>query len=710
MKRENTMRISQMIAIAVVAWSWTLVAQAQDPSALLAVQQVSRDSTTSKTTVTVKNTGARPVTGWGMVFSSQQYTQELFYAVGIQSALPGMHVAGLGGLLPGESMDVVLPAGLDSNVKVNAVIFDDRTAAGDATQIAAMFQYRAAYVAEWQRWALVLSANATPGGTERAEIQRRLETAASPDEAAAKAAAVTAARHAIALLLQGTNTAATAAYLAERAPQLRLHAEQSAAASTPALLAAPPGTSSYASISRAPGTALMCSPVSVTSTSSSPASTTTMEISLAYLPGVGCAFANTQAATMISATSSTVRPRFTSIVCTEQPDFMVFISPDTQTIGYGLQVGYTVSVAGINGFESPVYLDASDLPPGATAYFTDTPIYPGESSTLIIQTSSTSGAQGSFVFTVTGAAGLLMHSAAAELQISPQTPQVNITSADITANQIMLTLSPGGLSGSLSVALFGDNASPTIYSATAAGGSYTISFNRDTLPTANYTTIYASWATPNGNVGETYGYSFDVLGHDWLQSTYNDPHESNCPVSQNNPAQNAWWVSAPGGICQSTGPYSLSGQFLTQVAINGSGLSSNYGWIQTENAYQLMCRDITHDYGNNGDGQYGINVRDYRQRTSAPPPSCGANYALNDQTVARYTDTSTNQGVAGINCGDRLLIFGGTYTQAIKTATDRCGGSACPAGSHHLDNFSTNGSCNPNAFPNYNNTTVIRLH
>ena len=102
------MRISQMIAIAVVAWSGTLAcAQAQDPSALLAVQKVSRDGTTSKTTVTVKNIGTRRVTAWGMVFSSQQYTHELFYSVGMESGLPGMHSAGFGGLLPGETMDVV---------------------------------------------------------------------------------------------------------------------------------------------------------------------------------------------------------------------------------------------------------------------------------------------------------------------------------------------------------------------------------------------------------------------------------------------------------------------------------------------------------------------------------------------------------------------------------------------------------------------------
>jgi hypothetical protein len=373
------MRISQMIAIAVVAWSGTIVAQAQDPSALLAVQQVSRDASISKTTVTVKNMGTRAITAWGMVFSSKQYTQEMFYALGIQSGRPGMHAAGLGELLPGESMDVVLPAGLDSSPRVNAVILDDRTAAGDEAQIAAMFQYRAAYAAEWQRWSLVLSANATPGGAEQSEIMHMLESPARPRGDAATAAGLTAAHQAIELLLQGASTAATTGYLSERAAQLQFHSERFAASST----AAPPASTTAAArialaISpasalrrepngcRAPGqrftiaaysdvfegsgtsmrkldqlgavasgtcaapdAASVCSPAFLTSTGSSPASASITAVSLAYIPGVGCTFANSQTATMLSPTSDKTLFRAlldAAPICAEPPPSITYIT------------------------------------------------------------------------------------------------------------------------------------------------------------------------------------------------------------------------------------------------------------------------------------------------------------------------------------------------------------------------------------------------
>jgi hypothetical protein len=367
-----------MIAIAVVAWSGTLAcAQAQDPSAVLAVQKVSRDGTTSKTTVTVKNVGTRRVTAWGMVFSSQQYTHELVYSVGMDSGFPGMRPAGFGGLLPGETLDVVLPSGgIGSTVEVNAVILEDRTAAGDEAETTAMFRYRAAYASEWQRWSLVLPANATPGAAERSEILRMLESPASPRDEAATAAGVTAARHAITLLLQGSNLASAPGYLAERAMQLRLHAQRAASSSTDAPPASTDGNARIElAISRAsalrretyacraagetfaiaayadvfeggrtaqaprleqlgavalgvcsvPDSAPICAPVFLTSTSSSPASATITGVSLAYIPGIGCTVAASQTATTISRTfdKTLFRALDTAPVCTEPPNLKI---------------------------------------------------------------------------------------------------------------------------------------------------------------------------------------------------------------------------------------------------------------------------------------------------------------------------------------------------------------------------------------------------
>jgi hypothetical protein len=149
-----------------------------------------------------------------------------------------------------------------------------------------------------------------------------------------------------------------------------------------------------------------------------------------------------------------------------------------------------------------------------------------------------------------------------------------------------------------------------------------------------------------------------------------------------------------------------------QTSINGSGLSINYGWLLSENSFGQCINSAHNAPGNTNAGQ---NVRDYRQ-AAGPAAQCGgSNNFLNDNTIARYTDPRTGQGTENLACGDRLMIFGGTgdsgqgaYPQAIKTVTDRCGLTGCGTG-HHLDNFSTNGSCSP-LYINYSNTTVIRLH
>jgi hypothetical protein len=103
-------------------------------------------------------------------------------------------------------------------------------------------------------------------------------------------------------------------YLTERAAQLRLHAERAGASFDASSIDALPASTdrsskielamssaiSSASVLRAPDATPVCSPATVTSTSSSPASTTTTDVRFAYIPGIGCALADSQTATLIS--------------------------------------------------------------------------------------------------------------------------------------------------------------------------------------------------------------------------------------------------------------------------------------------------------------------------------------------------------------------------------------------------------------------------
>ena len=72
------------------------------------------------------------------------------------------------------------------------------------------------------------------------------------------------------------------------------------------------------------------------------------------------------------------------------PDFTVSTTPVTQNVAAGAGATFTITVASLNGtFAQPVALEATDLPPGATATFSPPSVTPGLSSattTLTIQT------------------------------------------------------------------------------------------------------------------------------------------------------------------------------------------------------------------------------------------------------------------------------------------------------------------------------------
>lgn len=72
------------------------------------------------------------------------------------------------------------------------------------------------------------------------------------------------------------------------------------------------------------------------------------------------------------------------------PDFTLSMTPAIQNVAAGRGATFTVTVASLNGaFIEPVVLEASGLPPGATATFSPASVTPGGSSgmtTMKIQT------------------------------------------------------------------------------------------------------------------------------------------------------------------------------------------------------------------------------------------------------------------------------------------------------------------------------------
>ena len=97
---------------------------------------------------------------------------------------------------------------------------------------------------------------------------------------------------------------------------------------------------------------------------------------------------------------------FTLVVQT--PNFSIAVSPGSQTITAGSSATYTVSASALNGFSGDVTLSSSNLPSGISETFSPNPIAAGASSTMTIDSTS-STAPGAYSLTVNGTSGSLSH-------------------------------------------------------------------------------------------------------------------------------------------------------------------------------------------------------------------------------------------------------------------------------------------------------------
>lgn len=119
------------------------------------------------------------------------------------------------------------------------------------------------------------------------------------------------------------------------------------------------------------------------------------------------------------------------------PDFEISIAPASLSVAPGGAAAYAVSLSSLNGFDEAVDLSVSGLPVAATAVFSADPVTPTGTSSLTIQTQSTTQA-GSYAITVQAVGGGLTHQAAATLDVvlSPDfTITVDPPAQTVTAGQ-----------------------------------------------------------------------------------------------------------------------------------------------------------------------------------------------------------------------------------------------------------------------------------
>jgi hypothetical protein len=116
-----------------------------------------------------------------------------------------------------------------------------------------------------------------------------------------------------------------------------------------------------------------------------------------------------------------------------QPDFSVTATPSSRTVSPGTSTSYSVSVTPSNGFNGNVTFSVTGLPSGATASFSPSSVTGSGSSTLSVNTSS-STPMGSYPLTITATGGNLSHSTQVTLAVADFSIAASPSSRTVSRN------------------------------------------------------------------------------------------------------------------------------------------------------------------------------------------------------------------------------------------------------------------------------------
>jgi hypothetical protein len=285
----------------------------------------------------------------------------------------------------------------------------------------------------------------------------------------------------------------------------------------------------------------------------------------------------------------------------------------------------------------------------------------------------------------------------AEVDVTVLAASVN--SADVTQDQIAVSLMPGGQTGTLRMQLLGANNRQLSPDQPNASGNSTQSFYIDDLGVLtndngdDYTQVSATWmvASPSGStiqVVGTFDYHILVLGS-YRHSVYNTPTESQCSGA----AGNAYILAGPAPVCFNNYTQdTLISQFISQVDINGSGVATQWGDVKSLAA--TSCSGATKNRPAGATG--GANGNSFVE-VDTITGTC--NTTLGNTTVASCAKDTR------LSCGNSVFI----NTVGVKTVQDTCPACCKDANYQHLDNYTTQQACNPRAFNDLGNFVTIKL-
>ncbi|HET8888291.1 MAG TPA: protease pro-enzyme activation domain-containing protein [Candidatus Angelobacter sp.] len=283
--------------------------------------------------------------------------------------------------------------------------------------------------------------------------------------------------------------------------------------------------------------------------------------------------------------SNGVDTRTASVTLLVDPigDFGLTISPSSQTVNQGQNIGYGVTVSASGGFTALVNLSVSGIPTGATATLSPSSVQgSGLASLGIVPGANTPG--GTYTITVTGTTGPLVHTAAATLVIlvpdftftaSPASRTILVgQSTSFTATFTPINSYAGTVSFSVSGLPAG--AVPTFIPASLSSAgttSLSITTNNTTPPGVYPLTITAS----DGALTHTASVSLEVDAVPAADFTISAP--ATITVKRNSTGSETVTIGAVNGF---TGVVSLSASNLPPLvtasfaptSVTGSGTST----------------------------------------------------------------------------------------------------------------------------------------
>ena len=108
-----------------------------------------------------------------------------------------------------------------------------------------------------------------------------------------------------------------------------------------------------------------------------------------------------------------------SVLAPQTPDYALLVTPAVRTVCPGVAATFTVDVASLAGFTTPVDLTLSALPTGVTAAFSQTTVTPGAAAVTLTATATAAAAAGTYPLTITATTGANIKTQNITLNVSP---------------------------------------------------------------------------------------------------------------------------------------------------------------------------------------------------------------------------------------------------------------------------------------------------